>query len=103
MKPIIAIPALGVLLLTASAASTPASACVPPGAGQCCSGAIFRENGLFCQVTTCLSQSGYSTGPQKHCWLINKALRPSVIPDPRPPLRGLNLSTASGSGGSTHQ
>jgi hypothetical protein len=102
-KAIITIPALGVLLLTASAVLAPASACSPAGPGQCCKGAIFRENGLYCQVTTCLSQSGYSTGPQKHCWLTNKPLGPRVIPDTRLPLRGLNLSTVSGSSGSTHQ
>lgn len=103
MKAIVSIPVLGVLLLTATATLTPASACEPRGAGQCCRGSIFRENGLYCQVTTCLSQSGYSTGPQKHCWLTNKPLGPRVIPDPRPPLRGLNLSTVPGSSGSTHQ
>jgi hypothetical protein len=101
MKPTISIPALAVLLLTASGALTPASACVPPGPGQCCSGAIFRENGQYCQVTTCLSQSGYSTGPQRRCWLINQPVRPIYVP--RPPLSGLNLSTVHGTGGSTHQ
>jgi hypothetical protein len=101
MKPIISIPALGALLLTATAVSTPASACTPPGPGQCCSGAVFRENGYYCQVTTCLSQSGYSAGPQRHCWLINQPVRPIYVP--RPPLAGSHLSTGSGSGGSTHQ
>ena len=104
MNTVISIPILAVALVTASAAWNVALACVPPGPGQCCTGAVFRENGKYCQVTNCMGKGQFAPiDRQTHCWFIAQPIGTNVqIPVPHPPL-GNWQSRLHTNPGSTHQ
>ena len=85
MNSLISIPILAVALVTVSASFSAALACVPPGPGQCCTGAQFVENGRFCRITHCLGQGQFATlSTSKNCVFTTKPIRSIQVPRPSP-------------------
>ena len=82
MNSTISVPLLAVALVTASASFGAALACVPPGRGQCCTGAQFLEHGRICRITHCMGGGHFpSVSTEKNCVFTTKPIR---IPSQRP-------------------
>ncbi len=105
MKSMMLIPTLAVALVTVSASWNVVLAC-SPSAGQCCTGAVFREGTRYCQITNYRGKGQFApVDMQKRCWFSAESIGANVhIPRPGPlGTSGLGLHSVLGTSGSTHQ
>jgi hypothetical protein len=85
MNSIISIPLLAVALVTVSASFSAALACVPPGPGQCCTGAPFAEHGRICRITRCMGNGQFApVSTERNCVFTTKPIRGLPVPRPVP-------------------